>query len=397
MHAVRFLALMTISVITPAALAGNAPSTAKPGSPQSRGMDPAQYLGVMLQVDNLLDAYREEHREKHFNAEVERQFAVVEEAGVRWVRAGILWNQVERKAGHYDWEAVEMVLHAANRHHVHLVWLVGGMPLWNSRGGTEGLPRQLPDPHFREFLTRLRNRYGGQKDREHPLKGSIHYWEIINEPNYHWRPEQYAIVLTEAHDVLQRDEGAKIVFGGLGGDILGNSKDVHEGNQVKFFEKVVRSLPEGKRPFDFANFHLYGNDADRFFDKNDDAIEAYFARCQHEIEAALQRTGLEDVPVWSTEFDYPSAVKHQVRGRYKGHSAEEGLEKQALFLKEWFPKVFASQSKRKIFWASLVDDVNDEGAFLSTGIVHWRSSDDKHAMGPRKAAYQALKQFFNGR
>ena len=128
-----------------------------------------------------------------------------------------------------------------------------------------------------------------------------------------------------------------------------------------------------------------------------DAVEKYFSRCQREINSVLKKTGLADVPVWSTEFDYPSAVKHQVRGRYKGHSAEEGPEKQALFLKEWFPRLFDSQPERKVFWASLVDDVNDEGAFLSTGLVHWKSNDDKHGMGARKPAHQALKQSFNAR
>jgi hypothetical protein len=34
------------------------------------------------------------------------------------------------------------------------------------------------------------------------------------------------------------------------------------------------------------------------------------------------------------------------------------------------------------------------GAFLSTGICHWKSNDDRHAVGEHKPAYQALKTLF---
>jgi hypothetical protein len=344
----------------------------------------------MLQVDNLLDAYRHAGREGDFAAEVDRQFRLVEEAGAVWVRAGVLWNQIERKPGEYHWHQADAVVRAARRHHARLVWLVGGTPGWNGRD-TEGPPRELPDPHFRRFLHELLARYGGAADPAHPLAGSVRHWEIINEPNYHWKPEQYAVALAEARRVLRADPEARVVFGGLGGDLLSHSKDVIAGNQVAYFEQVVRHLPAGERPFDCANFHLYGNDADRFF-QGDDALDAYFGRCQEEIRKALKRTGLEGMPVWSTEFDYPSAVKHQVRGPYKGDSPAEGPQKQARFLTDWFPKILGELPDRKVFWASLVDDVNDQGAFLSTGLCRWQSADDHHGAGEPKPAYQALKR-----
>src|SRR5438270_594459 len=86
-------------------------------------------------------------------------------------------------------------------------------------------------------LDNLLDRYGSPADPAQPLKGTVHTWEIVNEPNYRWPPDQYAILLAEAYDVLKADAGAKVVFGGLGGDVLGQSKDVRAGNQINYFEK----------------------------------------------------------------------------------------------------------------------------------------------------------------
>jgi hypothetical protein len=361
-----------------------------PASTQAQPADLVDRVGVMLQVDNLLDAYRQQGRGKDFTREVDEQFRLTAEAGARWARAGILWNQIEAKPGVYDWGPVESVLRAANRHRVRLVWLVGGTPLWNSRGDAEDPPKQVPDPHIAKFLGQLVQRYGGTKDATQPLRGSIQYWEIINEPNYRWPAAEYATVLVQARAVLQADPAARIVLGGLGGDILGNSPDVKEGNQVRYFDKVMRSLPPGVRPFDVTNFHIYGNDADRFF-AGDDAVAKYFARCQGDVRAVLLKHKLAELPFWCTEFDYPSALEHQVIGPYKGTSAADGLVKQARFLTDWLPRIWSDEPQCKVFWASLVDDANDGGAFLSTGLCHWRSKADQHGVGERKLAWYALR------
>src|SRR5579864_2305444 len=255
----------------------------------------ADSLGVMLQLDNMLPDNND------FGArswEVDRQFELLERAGVRWVRAGIGWEQIEAKKGQWFWNSADLIVQSAKNHHINLVWLLGNTAPWDSNNNDwNGVPKDLSDPngHFVQFVQQLAGRYSQD----------VHYWEIRNEPNleYQWHgtsADLYATYLTQAYTTIKSiDPTAQVIFGGLGGEVP---------QEVSWFKLVIASLKSrgALLPFDVLNFHVYGMEADSNGFTGKGSVSAYLAWADSQIQAAQTATGLTGLPVWFTEFDYPA-------------------------------------------------------------------------------------------
>ena len=336
----------------------------------------ARQVGVMMQLEIMLG---DKSSFGDRAGEVDRQFALLEQAGVKWVRQGIMWEQIEPQPGKWNWSAADRVVQAAGKHHIHLLWLVGNTAPWDSDNGQwNGVPKDLGnnDGHFVHFLQQLVGRY----------KGSVHHWEIRNEPNleYMWhgrKAERYALYLTEAHRVIKNhDPKATVVFGGLGGGMM---------EQTSWFREVLAALhKQGKAlPFDVANFHVYAGEADRKF-TGADSVQKYLTWCNERIKETMNAENLAKMPVWITELDYPAAPKHQAQDPGFQH----GEESQAKLIRELLPGFAQTDPQRRVFWASLLDDFDDAGAFASVGLFH---SDKQHHIGKARPAYQALRHILN--
>ncbi len=336
--------------------------------------DLREQLCVMLQLENLLEAAGNRQFGAR-GAEVERQFELLREAGVRWARTGIMWEQIEPKPGQWNWAPADRVVKAAKQNHVKLLWLVGNTAPWDSSNREwNGVPRDLAktDGHFPHFVHELVTRY----------KADIHHWEIRNEPNldYMWHgasAAQYGVYLAHAHRVIKAaDPDAKVVFGGLGGGV---------GQQVKWFRESVAAMraKHPALPFDIVNFHIYPGEADNRGFKGADAVTRYLDSSFKQIEKALTAEQLAELPLWITEFDYSANVKLQPDPAFSG-----GPPGQAKLVKEILPRLAANHPDRKIFWASLLDDFNDPG-FESMGLV---TSNKRHDIGTPRPSYRALKE-----
>lgn len=347
------------------------------GAQANLATDLREQLAVMLQLDNLLATCPGGVWGKRA-PEVERQFELLEEAGVRWARTGVMWEMIEPKQGLWKWAAADHVVHAAKRHHVKLLWLVGNTAPWDSDNREwNGVPKDLSNPggHFPHFVRELVTRY----------KADVHYWEIRNEPNldYMWHgasPQKYAAYLRQAQRVIKAaDPSAHVVFGGLGDGA---------GKQVKWFKEVLVELrkQEPPLPFDMANFHVYPGEADNHGFRGRGGVAKYLDTCQRQIEMTMSGEGLEKMPFWITEFDYPAGPKLQSDPDFGG-----GPPGQAKLVKEMFARLVEGHPERKIFWASLLDDFNDPG-FETMGLV---SSNKHHDIGTPRPSYRALKQLLN--
>ena len=366
------LVLATAGLLPVAQAAAPASTPPEPAAVEP-GRDLAQQLGVMLQLENMLP------KNNHFGdraKEVDRQFALLEAAGVKWARQGIMWEQVEQKSGAWDWSPADQVVEAAQRHHVTLLWLVGNTAPWDSDNGEwNGVPKDLRDPngHFTKFVTELVKRY----------QGRVEHWEIRNEPNldYMWHGRdagKFAVYLTEAEKAIKRvDPKATVVLGGLGGSVP---------QQIAWFKELLAALraKDKKLPFEVADFHVYGGEADKKF-SGTGSIAKYLDGCEAEITREMKAENLDAMPVWFTEFDYPAAVEFQA----KDPDFRTGEAGQAKFVTELWPRFVAGHPDRKVFWASLLDDYDDAGPFASVGLFH---SDKAHQIGAARPAYAALKR-----
>jgi hypothetical protein len=338
----------------------------------------AEQLGIMLQNGNMLPA---SNRFGRRTPEVDRQYALLQQAGARWARDGIEWAQIETRRGEWNWSAADTVVEAANRHRVGLVWLVGNTATWDSSNGEwNGVPRDLDNPGglFPQFVHRLVERY---HDR-------IHAWEIRNEPNLDYMfaghsAERYAVYLTQAsHAIREVDPRATVVLGGLGGSIK---------QQVTFFDALMAALRRrgGELPFTVAAFHIYPAEADSAGFHGRRAVTRYLAWCNEQITKVLTDANLRAMPVWITEFDFPAARERQP----DDPDFNRGPDSQVRAVRELFTGVVSGRPGWKVFWASLLDDWDDDG-FQSCGLV---TSDKGHHIGSPRPSYRAMEQLLHQR
>ena len=329
-------------------------------------------IGVMLQLENMLPANGQFGSRA---GEVDQQFQLLQDAGVKWTRDSIGWEQIELQRGVLNWTAADIVVASARNHKVNIVWTVGNTALWDSTDSDwNGVPLDLANPNgaFPQFVAKLVARY----------KSDIHYWEIHNEPNlgYSWvntSAADYATYLAQAYKAIKSaDSSATVVFGGLGGS---------PSQQMTWFQKVVTALRAANvspLPFDILNFHFYGGDADTNGFTGKDGVAKYLASCETKIQQAFTDNNLSPIPVWITEFDYPAAIPQQSNDP----DLHNGSSSQVLFASTLLPKFSLMHPDRKVFWAALLDDY--DSGFTSMGLVQ---SNAQHQTLTPRAAYATVK------
>jgi endoglucanase len=182
------------------------------------------------------------------------------------VRIEFPWYQMEPSQGRYDWSRSDQIVNAANAYGVQLQPIIVYTPPWAAAA-----PTNLPTPaQFSSFVKAIVSRY----------HGSIHYWEMWNEPNYGFNGGGYlwpASVSDYVNDILNpgyaaahaADPQAQVMFGGP------SSPD------LTWLATVIST-----GSFDIAAFHDYGN-------PTGDSVG---------VENLLQQHGKGSKPLWVGEY-----------------------------------------------------------------------------------------------
>lgn len=217
---------------------------------------------------------------------VERTFADLQAAGVRWARVDLRWLLIEPKgpslaSGRADWSEMDAIVAAAHRHGIKLLPIVAYVPHWAS---DERDWWAFPDTRpFEDFFAAALRRYP-----------HISAWELWNEPNFGVfakpRPDPAGFVafLRSAHRVrAQVGSGAKLISGGLA---PGMEIDI-----VDWVDEMARQ--GGLELVDGLGVHPYSP-------VSPDDPSAWMMRLErlHDRLAYLGRPGL---PLWLTEYGAP--------------------------------------------------------------------------------------------
>jgi hypothetical protein len=147
--------------------------------------------------------------------EVERDFELMKQLGVRTWRGSIGWDDYEPERDRYDFEWLHRFAELAARHGIELRPYIGYTPAWASGGGSDDQAWNDPPASLAEWSDFVGRVVGAM--RRHP---NIRSWEIYNEENVRlwWdgTAEQYAAVLAAgALAVKKADPGAELLLGGL--------------------------------------------------------------------------------------------------------------------------------------------------------------------------------------
>jgi hypothetical protein len=277
-----------------------------PAPPGSAQLGPR--LGISIHTlgdDSMLDAARE--------------------AGFSFVRADLLWRQVE-KNGRYRFLAHDRLLNALETRRMGALWILDyGHP---QHGGDP--PRDPEDvAAFARYAEAAAAHFKGRNVR----------YEVWNEPNTErfWRPEpnatEYAALLKEATAAIHRaDPGAQVASGGLGRIDL------------SFLEGMIAAGGAGE--INAAAVHPY-----RRLAPESVAAELPLLR-----RLLLRGVG-EKMEIWDTEWGYASYDYFSKNLRGDGHSAL-GRKRQAVLACREALTVWALGLPVNV-WYDLRDDGDD--------------------------------------
>jgi O-antigen ligase len=227
----------------------------------------------------------------------QRALAMIEAAGLRWVRQSFPWAQVEPQLGHYDWQPWDEVVAAVGAHDLSLIAVLDTSPPWARRETDSDNPYTPPQEiaDYGRFVRAFAERYGAQVD----------YYQVWDEPNVsaHWGDgyvdaAAYAVLLREGYaQIKATDPVAYVLTAGL-------APTTEEGplnlNEVAFLRGLYAA--GGRAYFDILAAKPYGfwsGPADR----REDVAVLNFSRLAL-LRQVMVDEGDEGKAVWAVEFGW---------------------------------------------------------------------------------------------
>lgn len=211
-------------------------------------------------------------------AEMERIFRDAERLGAAYIRVDVELDG--------DWTGLDRVARLSRRHRLPVLGILVTPPNLTDAG---------------EF-----GRLAGEAAAR--AAGTIGHWEVMNEPDagvtFHGTPEQYARMLSAAHDAIEGNApDARVVLGGL-----------QDPRRTAWIRRVLATPgADAIQKFDIAALHLRG------------PVEPVVNRYR-EFSAWLAERGFTG-PVWVTEHGYAADPAFQTDPAYAG-----GADSQAAYL-----------------------------------------------------------------
>ncbi|MDH4137544.1 MAG: beta-galactosidase, partial [Anaerolineae bacterium] len=235
--------------------------------------------------------------EQYEPTERERALAVIEAAGLRWVRQSFPWAEIEPQPGHYHWQPWDEVVSAVQGHDLSIIAVLDTSPSWARRDpeseNSHTPPQETAD--YGRFARAFAERYGQQID----------YYQVWDEPNVsaHWGDGyvdavSYTALLREGYaQIKAADPVAYVLSAGL-------APTTEEGplnlNEVAFLRGLYAA--GGRDYFDVLAAKPYGfwsGPADR----REDVAVLNFSRLAL-LRQVMADEGDEGKAVWAVEFGW---------------------------------------------------------------------------------------------
>jgi polysaccharide biosynthesis protein PslG len=297
--------------------------------------------------------------------QVERDLRTARAAGVRHLRVGIGWDDLEPRPGGYDWRYLDRLVSLCRKHGVTLLPYVCYTPEWAVPGAPDDFWRQPPREAalFGRLMTRVARRY----------RGRIGSWELWNEPDNpaYWSgsiAEYATLAAAGARGVRRGDPRARVVLGGLAGP------------NATYLQAALRHA-ELRRAVDVVNVHGYLETWDN------ERAEEYVVRLR-EVQEVLKGSRLA---LWLAEFGYSSArltPREVSKGVLAVYRHEHTPEFQAVALVRHHVLALASGTVSLTAWYRINDLPPTAGVI---GDANNRSLGLLDTRGRRKPAFAAMR------
>jgi len=269
---------------------------------------------------------------------LEKVSALMQEAGVGWVRTDFLWEDIEPSKGVFKFTKYDTIVDVVDRHNIKILGVLHYSTGWASSCGKWNCPPQ-DTRLFINYVKKVISRY----------KDKVKYWEIWNEPDSstYWNPQDglksYCAFLKEVYLAAKKiDPDCKILNGGLAGGLSSVNKLYDSG---------------AKGYFDILNLHSFENPLHAAALNR---VVAY-AKLAHKIMAANGDGGKK---IWFSEIGCPGVKSvDKVANWWLGKNPDEA--QQAGWVKKVYTQLLKNKDVQKVFWA-----------FFRDCSGHWESGVD---------------------
>ncbi len=293
----------------------------------------------------------------------ERAFAESKALGASFIRVDVELGPIFESGGQPrqqpDWSGLDDVMELSRRYRLPVLGIVLGTPAYVSdcpELGADAGRCGARDPG--EY-----GRLAGELAAH--ARGTIAYWEILNEPDGRWAfegtPEQYARMLSASHDAIRsRAPEDQVVLGGVRGPT-----DPHWIDQA-----FATPGADAAHKFEIANMHLRG----RLLDLPT-GVAAW--------RATLQRHGFNG-PIWVTEHGYSAEPTYQQDPGFRGgEAAQAGYLKRSLL-------TLTEAGAQQVF-VTLRDNADLEPNYVHEGLEQIGGGPGYGAQ--RRPAFAAVRDF----
>jgi len=163
--------------------------------------------------------------------ELEKSVALMQEAGIGWVRMDFLWSDLEPRCGEFDFIRHEDLVNRLEKASIKILATLTYSPAWHRDAWNNA-----PDPAVFSRWAQAMTRH---------FKNRIRHWEIWNEPDnpQFWQPQDgnraYVELLTQACAAIKQEDSSAIVhLGGLGQGLPASLKAIYAHGGREFFDTV---------------------------------------------------------------------------------------------------------------------------------------------------------------
>jgi hypothetical protein len=228
--------------------------------------------------------------------------------GAEWIKQQVEWNNIEHQPGEYDFRELDRIVGKSKEHGLKLMLSVNHAPAWTRSETQEYGPPHDP-AEFGRFMGVLAARY----------KGNVAAYELWNESNLRreWHGEPLdpalfvALIREGSQAVRAADPAARVISGGPA--VTGiNDGETAVDDRVYFRGMVAAGLSQW---VDGAGVHPYGfgnppqerwDDAEHRAPSHNNHPSFFFRDTLEDYRAILVEGGATDLPLWVTEFGWPS-------------------------------------------------------------------------------------------
>jgi hypothetical protein len=243
-----------------------------------------------------------------FGVDLDQTLTWAQGAGVGWIKQQVEWVNIEYEPGQYRWGELDEIVKKTNQQGLRLMLSVNHAPGWTRTETVEYGPPHDP-AEFGRFMGQLATRY----------RGRVAAYELWNEPNlrreWHGEPLDPALfvnlIQAGSQRVREADPDAKIVSGAPA--VTGiNDGETAVDDRIYLQGMVQAGVGQwvdgiGVHPYGFANPpQERWDDPSHQAPSHNDHPSFFYRDTLEDYQSILQEGGIDSIPLWITEFGWPS-------------------------------------------------------------------------------------------